>query len=115
MPDDSKDPTRVPHAGSSRLKVAVLMLALLSLTIVACYFLWAWTIVCQGCYLAQYGNRPVPMFTEWCIEYRWVILWWPGLWLAGGAAMVIRDRTSPFALTAFASTLIMTLLSSAIC
>jgi ABC-type sugar transport system permease subunit len=104
----------VNESTPSRSKVAALLLTLVGLTGLSCLFLYALIRVSEASFRDYLGSRPLPALTTFCLDFRLAILLLPIPWLAAAVWLIGRTKTSAFSMTAFTSTLLITLLSAAI-
>ena len=98
----------------NRWQRAALLVALVGLAGVACFFMWGMIRVCVRHYIAVRGNRPLPNATQFFMDYRLAVALLPSPWALVAGWLVWRERTSAFSLILFSSTLLMTVVTVAV-
>ena len=104
----------MPQSFPPRTKLAALVVILLLFASVSSFLLWAIVGISEIGLPNIMGGKPLPFITQMCFKYRLVFLLLPAPWLVLGAILVGQKSDSAFSLIAFASTLVMALLSATI-
>jgi hypothetical protein len=92
----------------------VLLGALFLLSFVSSFFLWASIDMLATCFRDFFGGKPLPWFTSRIIDFRFMILLLPLPWFAYAVRLLSKGPISLFTLTALATTLTLSLISTAI-